>query len=74
MNIGERLCQLRHKARLSQEELGRRIGRIQPEIFRWEKGIVRIPANELPALAKELGVPIDAFFHDDETPEPAHAH
>lgn len=61
--LGSRLKQFREAAHLSQRALGARVGRSQTEIWRWENDEVRIPADELPALARELQVPIIAFFN-----------
>lgn len=66
MNLGQRLKQLRESRHLTQAQLASKIGRIQPEIFRWEKGKVRIPAENLPALARALEVPILAFFDESK--------
>lgn len=65
--LGFRLKQLRDAAHLTQRDLGAGVGRSQTEIWRWENDEVRIPADELPALARELHVPIVAFF-DTEGP------
>lgn len=69
--MGYRLKQLREAQGLTQTELGQRIGRKQPEIHRWEIGRVRIPADELPGLARALDCTIDAFFVGEAPEGPA---
>jgi transcriptional regulator with XRE-family HTH domain len=66
MNIGERIRQLRRSKHLSQQKLGERIGRTQQEIYRWEKGTVRVHADDVGLLAVALGVDVKAFYDENE--------
>ena len=63
--LGLRLKALRLNKGLTQNELGRAVGRLQQVISLWESNKTHIRAGDLPGLAKALDVPIDAFF--DET-------
>lgn len=55
--IGERIKRLRKEKRMTQEELGKRIGVLKTAIMKYEKGlIVSIPQERLEAIAYELGV------------------
>lgn len=65
-SLGQRLRALRMEQGLSQRHLAKAIGRTQSEVYRWEKGDVRIPAQNLPALAKALQVSLDQFFTEEE--------
>lgn len=67
--LGKILRTFREERGLTQKELGHAVGRTQTEIQRWETGSVRIPAEDLPALATALDVPVAHFF----TEEPTHA-
>ena len=73
--LGQRLRHLRRQAGLTQIELAQAFDppRFQNEISRWESGIVRIPAEDLPVLARKLGVPEQAFYTPCEE-EPVHAY
>ena len=45
--------------------MGNVVGRSQQEIYRWEKGLVRVHVEDLGKLAVVLGVDVKAFY--DET-------
>lgn len=62
--LGDKIRIYREAAGLTQGRLGEKLGRVQSEIYRWEKGMVRVPAEELPRLAEVLGVPVAAFFDE----------
>lgn len=64
MSIAERIRTLRNSRNLSQRELGERIGRTQQEIYRWEKGKVRVHADDVRKMAVALDVPIHEFYDD----------
>lgn len=66
--IGKILRAIRNKRDLSQRELGQMVDRTQTEIQRWETGEVRIPAEDLPKLAKALDISIAQFFDAEERP------
>jgi len=66
MSIAERIRTLRRARKLSQRQLGARIGRTQQEIYRWEKGLVRVHADDVGLMAAALDVPVNAFYDDKE--------
>ncbi len=65
MNIGERIRALRKANKLTQGQLAAAVGRTQQEIYKWEKGTTRVPADELPLIAKALRVPPHSFYDTD---------
>lgn len=67
--LGQRLRAFRQKRKWTQQQLGEALGRSQQEIYRWEKGLVRIPAEDLGPLARVLGVSVLSFFPDDDLPQ-----
>ncbi|WAC61324.1 helix-turn-helix domain-containing protein [Brevundimonas sp. SL130] len=64
--VGERLKAYRRAARLSQTELGRRIGVTFQQVQKYENGFNRIAASRLWLVARCLGVPVTALIGDDE--------
>jgi transcriptional regulator with XRE-family HTH domain len=69
--VGERLRVLRQGARLSQAELGRRLGIAGPTISNYETGYSRLVADELPKFAQVLGCsPCDFFEQPSAEWEP----
>lgn len=60
--VGNRIRLYRMKAKLSQTELGTRIGVTFQQIQKYEKGVNRVGAARLTEIAAVLGVPITAFF------------
>jgi transcriptional regulator with XRE-family HTH domain len=66
MSIAERIRKLRLSKKMSQRQLGERIGRTQQEMYRWEKGLVRVHADDVGLMAEALGVPVNAFFDDTD--------
>jgi transcriptional regulator with XRE-family HTH domain len=60
--IGRRVRSRRLECRLSQVELGDRIGITFQQIQKYEKGISRIGAGRLQRIADTLEVPITFFF------------
>ena len=73
--LGQRLRAFRQKRKWTQQQFGEALGRSQQEIYRWEKGLVRIPAEDLGLLARVLGVSILSFFPEDDLPTMAvHPH
>jgi transcriptional regulator with XRE-family HTH domain len=59
------LLNLRRKNKLTQAELGKRIGKNKATIVHWETGNKQPRKSNIVALAKEFSVPID-FFYDDK--------
>jgi transcriptional regulator with XRE-family HTH domain len=64
MNIGERLRKLRDAKHMTQQKLGELVGRSQQEIYRWEKGLVRVHAEDIGLLALALEVDVKAFYDE----------
>lgn len=62
IEMGHRLRLRRVEQKLSQEELGRRLGVSFQQIQKYEKGINRIGASRLEEISKALDVPISFFF------------
>ena len=54
-NIGRRLRQLREAANISQEALGKRLGRNQRWVSQRELGQVKVGPDELEEIARALG-------------------
>ncbi|MBN1172844.1 MAG: ImmA/IrrE family metallo-endopeptidase [Micromonosporaceae bacterium] len=64
VTIGQRVREARLAAKLSQDELGRRIGLDRTMIAKIEAGTRRIDAVELVRLGSCLDVPLDHFLHE----------
>ena len=60
--IGKLVRVIRHKANISQTELGQAIGVTFQQIQKYEKGTNRIGSGRLVALAAALGVEAGQFF------------
>ncbi len=64
--IGLRIKELRENKRLSQLELGVRIGltecQAQQYIYKYEKGMIRIPASRIADIARVLGLPVCLLY------------
>lgn len=66
--LGQRVRTLRRQRKWTQQRLGEATGRSQQEVYRWEKGLVRIPAEDLALLARVFEVSVLSFFPDDDMP------
>ena len=64
IGIGQRVREARLAARLSQDELGRRIGLDRTMIAKIEAGTRRIDAVELVRLGECLDLPLDHFLYE----------
>jgi transcriptional regulator with XRE-family HTH domain len=64
--IGARIEKARRDLRLTQKELGNRIGKSAKVISTYETGQRAISISELPTLAEALDVPIGYFFGAEE--------
>lgn len=58
MNIGERIKLSRSRLKMTQQQLGDRIGANKASISQWENGVYTPDAKNLSALAKALSVPV----------------
>jgi transcriptional regulator with XRE-family HTH domain/Zn-dependent peptidase ImmA (M78 family) len=63
-DIGQRVREARLATRLSQDELGRRIGLDRTMVAKIESGTRRIDAVELVRLSRSLELPLDHFLYD----------
>lgn len=59
-----RIAEVRKARGLSQTELGRRIGKSEPTINRYERGNRKPTREVLNDIAEALGVPLKALFVD----------
>jgi transcriptional regulator with XRE-family HTH domain len=65
MKIGAKIKQARENAGLNQAELARKLGIKPVNISQWESGKTRPDVERLPALAKELGIPVEALLSEN---------
>ena len=63
-HIGTRIRMRRMILGMSQEELGAAIGVAFQQVQKYERGVNRVSASRLHALAQVLGVPISFFFDE----------
>lgn len=64
--IGHKIYTARKAKGLTQTELAQHLGKLKSSISSYETGVSTIPTDELPTLAKALGVSIEYFFEDDD--------
>jgi Zn-dependent peptidase ImmA (M78 family)/transcriptional regulator with XRE-family HTH domain len=62
--LGERIRDARKRAGVSQEELGRTIGRERTVVNKIEGGVRKVTALELSDIAAAIGVRMSAFFEE----------
>lgn len=60
--VGQRLRWRRRELRLTQEQLGERLGLTFQQVQKYEKGVNRVSAGRLFEMASQLSVPIAYFF------------
>ncbi len=63
--LGARIARLRKEQDITQVQLAELIGISQQTINSYETGRRRIPVSLLPAIAKRLGVAVEALLSDD---------
>ncbi len=63
--LGARIARLRKDQDITQVQLAELIGVTQQTINSYETGRRRIPVSLLPAIAKRLGVAVEALLNDD---------
>ncbi len=76
--VGGNIRRLRIGARISQEELGRRLGVTFQQVQKYERGTNRVSAGRLFNIAEALNAPLESLFaglalpgeHDGETSAP----
>lgn len=66
MAIGDQIKAAREKARMTQTELGEKIGVSGVAIMRYEKGTRQPRAEQLNRIANALGVPVSSFLDEKE--------
>ena len=64
--VGERIKAARKRMKLSQEQLGEKLGVSFQAVSSWERGEFIPDADRLPALAKELDLSLDSLFAETE--------
>lgn len=62
MHVAARLRQRRLAVRMSQEELGRRVGVTFQQVQKYERGANRVSASRLLQVAELFGMPVSYFF------------
>jgi len=62
--IGQRIRLARKIAKLSQAQLGERIGVTYQQVQKYENGTDRVSASRLFQIASEVGVPANYFFEE----------
>jgi len=67
-DLGARIAQLRKEQNLTQQQLAELTGMSQQSIASWEVGRLRVAVSMLPALARTLGVSVEALIGEDEKP------
>ncbi len=65
MNLGNNIFELRKKQRLSQEQLGEKVGVTRQTVSNWELEQTTSDTNQLIALSKALKVSIDVLVGND---------
>ena len=72
-HVGLRVRDRRIMLGLTQQQLADLVGVTYQQLHKYERGLNRIPANRLPALARALGVGVDYFFKGAGGAAPAEA-
>ena len=66
LHVGHKIRDRRKELRLSQTDLGTKVGVSFQQLQKYENGTNRVGASRLAAIAKALGVPVGYFFPVDE--------
>jgi transcriptional regulator with XRE-family HTH domain len=67
MTVGEKIRARRQQLGMTMDDLGRAIGVQRSAVNKYEKGVVKLTASKIAALAKALDVPV--FYLLDDDPE-----
>ena len=69
MSINNKIIEARKKKKLTQEELGKKVGVTKSAVMKWEKGIVEnIKRSTIIKLSQELGLsPLDILGIDSKS-------
>jgi len=65
-SLGRRIRKIREMKGLTQVELGRRFGCSQSAISNLERGRTSLRAEDVPQMARALGVSVVALFRDEK--------
>ena len=66
LHVGLKIRDRRKELRLSQTDLGTKVGVSFQQVQKYENGTNRVGASRLAVIAKALGVPVGYFFPVDE--------
>ena len=66
-HVGSKIRDRRKELGLSQTALGYKVGVTFQQVQKYEKGVNRVGASRLAAVAKVLEVPIGYFFPEDDS-------
>lgn len=66
VEMGKKIRLCRINARVSQAELGQKLGVSFQQVQKYEKGVNRVGASRIQDIAKHLGVPVSTFLASDE--------
>jgi transcriptional regulator with XRE-family HTH domain len=66
-HVGSKIRDRRRELGLSQTALGNKVGVTFQQVQKYERGVNRVGASRLAAIAKALGVPIAYFFPEDDS-------
>jgi len=64
--LGRQISRFRRMRRMTQAELGRRVGVSRERVGNWERGVNAPPPEALVALKQALGVPVDELLTGEE--------
>jgi transcriptional regulator with XRE-family HTH domain len=70
LHVGLKIRDRRRELGLSQTDLGSEVGISYQQMQKYERGVNRVGASRLAAIAKALKVPVAYFFPGDETQNP----
>ncbi len=63
--VGLRIAATRHQRKMSQTELANGLGLTFKQVQKYEKGVNRVGAGRLAAIAEKLAVPISALLSNE---------
>ncbi len=63
--IGQRIRRARIDASITQQELGKHLGRSSQQVHKYERGTNRVSAGTLYAISELVGRSMDWFFLDE---------
>lgn len=66
MTLGQNIKKYRKELELTQEQLAKKVGVIQSNVYRWEKDVVVPSIDTIKKLAKTLNISVDGLLFSDE--------